>query len=106
MGDFRNGILMKTFTSFIAVLIIAINIFFVSTYAGEKVPKLWYAYFGIGIAAVIYFSFIFYLSVYLLICLGWENLAKKPLVQNGERVLKGQKLTTGGVYLKEKLDLC
>lgn len=86
MGDFKNGIGMKIFTSFVAVGIIVINIFFVAEYAGENLPNLWYAYLGIAIAAVIYFCFIFYLSIYLLICLGWENLARKPWVQKFYRV--------------------
>ena len=86
MGDFKNGIWMKTFTSIIAVMIIAINVFFVATYAGDKLPNLWYAYLGIGVAAVIYFCFIAYLAIYLLICLGWESLAQKSFVQKIYRV--------------------
>ena len=86
MGDFKNGILMKTFTSMIAVVIIAINVFFVATYAGDKLPSLWYAYLGIGVAAVIYFCFIAYLAIYLLVCLGWENLARISFIQKIYRV--------------------
>ena len=86
MGDFKNGIGMKIFTSFVAVGIIAINIFFVAQETGENLPNLWYAYLGIAVAAVIYFGFIFYLAIYLLICLGWESLARKPWIQKFYRV--------------------
>ena len=86
MGDFKNGIGMKVFTSFVAVGIIAINIFFVAQETGENLPNLWYPYLGIAVAAVIYFCFIFYLAIYLLICLGWENLARNPWIQKFYRV--------------------
>ena len=81
MGDFKNGIGTKIFTTFVAVGIIAINIYFVVTSVTENVDNLWYAYLGIAIAAVIYFGFVVYLSIYLLICLGWESLARKTWIQ-------------------------
>ena len=81
MGDFKNGIGMKIFTSFIAIGIIAINIYFVAQSTSENLPNLWYAYFGVGVAAVIYFCFIIYLAIYLFICLGWEDLVNKSWVK-------------------------
>ena len=81
MGDFKNGIGMKIFTSLIAIGIIAINIYFVAQSTSENLPNLWYAYFGVGVAAIIYFCFILYLAIYLFICLGWEDLVNKSWVK-------------------------
>ena len=82
MGDFRNGLGMRIFTGIVALGIIAINIYFVVVSVTEGISTdLWYAYLGIAVGAVIYFSFVGYLSVYLFICLGWESLAQKQWVQ-------------------------
>ena len=40
----------------------------------------WYYLAPILIFSVIYFLFVAYLTVYLLICLGWESLASYPLL--------------------------
>ena len=99
MGDFRNGIGMRILTSVIAIGIIAINIYFVAVSVTEKVPNLWYAYLGIAVAAVIYFSFVMYLSVYLFICLGWESLIEIEWIQkfyNVEGFLAQTKTTQNG----------
>ena len=40
MGDFRNGVGTKIFTTFVAVGIIAINIYFVVTSVTENVDNL------------------------------------------------------------------
>ena len=60
--------------------------YFVYIYVQENVPSLWYAYLGIVVAAVIYFTFILYLMVYLLICMGWERLSQIHIVKAYYRV--------------------
>ena len=100
MGDFRNGIGMRILTSVIAIGIIAINIYFVAVSVTEKVPNLWYAYLGIAVAAVIYFSFVMYLSVYLFICLGWESLIEVQWIQkfyNVDGFLAQSKTSQNGI---------
>ena len=80
MGDFKNGVAMKVFTSFLGILIIAINVFFVAQNIGN-LPSAWYVYFAVGIAAILYLFFVLYLTVYLMICLGWEELATQTWIQ-------------------------
>ncbi len=40
MGEFANGIVMKTLATLLAVIVIVINIFFVVTYVGKTKPFL------------------------------------------------------------------
>ena len=101
MGDFKNGITMRAFATFVAFGIIAFNMYFVYIYVQENVPSLWYAYFGIAIAAVIYFTFISYLMVYLLICMGWESLTQIQSVKayyNIEEFLVQNEPSQDGTY--------
>jgi hypothetical protein len=98
MGDFRNGRAMRIFTSIVAIGIIAINIYFVVVSVTENVNS-WYAYLGIAVAAVIYFGFVMYLSVYLFICLGWESLTEFEWIQkfyNVDGFLAETKTTQNG----------
>jgi Mn2+/Fe2+ NRAMP family transporter len=81
MGEFANGLKMKIFATATSCVIIGINVFFVVEYVSEELPQEWYTFVGVAIFGFIYITFIAYLSVYLLICLGWESLALKPWVR-------------------------
>ena len=81
MGDFKNGLITKSITTFLGISIIAVNFYFLSDYVYTELPRAWYSIVGVIIFFTLYVSFIIYLSVYLLICLGFEGLIKKKWVQ-------------------------
>ena len=83
MGEFANGIWTKIFTSFLGILIIVINIFFVSETLLERVSAEthWLIFVCIFAGASIYALFVAYLSVYLLITLGFESLVQYKWIQ-------------------------
>jgi len=86
MGQFSNGIFNKIMVVALSVTVIAINVWSVVDYINIHVPGRWYYITPIIVVAVIYFAFIAYLSIYLLICLGWTSLASHPLIAKYYRV--------------------
>ena len=81
MGEFANGLFSKIVTGLLSVVILVINIYFVATSIVGAVPQWWAPMLGVIVAVVIYFAFVAYLTVYLLICLGFEGLAQYSWVQ-------------------------
>ena len=81
MGEFSNGIVTKFLTSALSLLVIAVNVFFVTTFVLEELPSTWVSLVSMTVFSICYFGFIGYLSVYLLICLGMESLTKMKILQ-------------------------
>ena len=74
---------MKVLTSLLAIIVIVINIFFVTTSLVDALDEntQWYVYLGIVVGVSIYALFVGYLTVYLLITLGFESLVHYKWVQ-------------------------
>ena len=83
MGEFANGKFMKILTSLLSVVVIVINIFFVSVTLTELVTAdtHWLYYVVIVVVALCYIIFVGYLSIYMLITLGFESLVDYKWVQ-------------------------
>jgi len=92
MGEFSNGIFNKIIVVLLSIIVIVINVVSVVQYIGDNVPSNWYYLVPIIIFAVVYFIFIAYLSVYLLVCLGWTSLAEYSFVKKYYRVENVNKL--------------
>ena len=72
MGEFTNGKVMKIVTFLLSILVIIINIFFVTVQLTEYLTAEthWLYYVCIVVVASLYLSFVGYLSLYMLITLG------------------------------------
>lgn len=83
MGEFVNGIVSKILTSALGIIVIIINVFFVSQTLIDVLDETteWYVYLGIFAGTAIYALFVGYLTVYLLITLGFESLVHLKWVQ-------------------------
>ena len=83
MGEFANGIVMKVLSSILAVVVIVINIFFVTTSLVDALDEStqWYVYLAVAAGSALYALFVGYLTVYLLITLGFESLVHFKWVQ-------------------------
>ena len=83
MGEFANGIVSKILTSALGIIVIIINVFFVSQTLIDVLDETteWYVYLGIFAGTAIYALFVGYLTVYLLITLGFESLVHLKWVQ-------------------------
>lgn len=86
MGEFANGIFNKVAVCSLSLIVIVINVVSVVQYVSEHVPGSWFYLTPIFIFTVIYFSFIGYLFIYLLVCLGWTSLATNKIVAKYYRV--------------------
>ncbi|XP_078321283.1 natural resistance-associated macrophage protein 2-like isoform X6 [Crassostrea virginica] len=60
MGDFKNGRLMSVFTALLAVLVIGINLFFISVYI-HSLPSHWAVYVAVSVLVILYLTFVLYL---------------------------------------------
>ncbi|ESO96724.1 hypothetical protein LOTGIDRAFT_143684 [Lottia gigantea] len=60
MDEFVNGRTTKILTALLAIVVIAINLFFVVEYL-EKLPDHWAAYLGVAIVVACYLLFVLYL---------------------------------------------
>ncbi|XP_025093172.1 natural resistance-associated macrophage protein 2-like [Pomacea canaliculata] len=78
MADYRNGRIMKTIISILAVTVIAINMYFVAVYI-QEVPSLWYIYFIVAIVIALYFTFIIYLALFCLHAMGVKVFERLPM---------------------------
>lgn len=97
MGEFANGRLMKVLTSLLAVVVIAVNIFFVSQTLLESVDSAkthWIIFVCIFAGAAFYALFVAYLTVYLAITLGFESLVHYKWVQKAYNVQEYLEETT------------
>ena len=81
MGEFANGPVMKWFSTVASAIIIGINMFFVGGFVSSELPHEWWVYLIVALLGAVYVSFIAYLCVYLVICLGWESLVDLPWVR-------------------------
>lgn len=71
---------MKIASIFISILIISINIYFVTGTLAELDLGSG-VMIGIGVAAVVYAIFVAYLALHLYISLGFSRLEKSPFIQ-------------------------
>ncbi|XP_078321286.1 natural resistance-associated macrophage protein 2-like isoform X2 [Crassostrea virginica] len=62
MGDFKNGRLMSVFTALLAVLVIGINLFFISVYI-HSLPSHWAVYVAVSVLVILYLTFVLYLCL-------------------------------------------
>jgi len=87
MGEFKNGLYSNILCCTLSAGAVGINFyFFFSTmdrYIGNNSTAWW---IPVALFALVYFLFIAYLTVYMLICLGWESLAQKPFIQKWYKV--------------------
>lgn len=84
MGEFANGKFMKILSSILSVVVIVINIFFVSVTLTEYFTAAdthWLYIVGVVVVALCYMLFVGYLSIYMLITLGLESLVEYKWVQ-------------------------
>ncbi|XP_071966255.1 natural resistance-associated macrophage protein 2-like isoform X2 [Antedon mediterranea] len=81
MQDFQNGIVNKVICGILAVVVIAINMFFVFTYIPE-LPSHWALYTFIGIVLVLYLVYIGYLASICLVALGVPYANRIPWVKS------------------------
>ncbi|XP_002737248.2 natural resistance-associated macrophage protein 2-like [Saccoglossus kowalevskii] len=77
MGDFKNGIFSKVVASALAVLVMSVNLYFVSVFIGV-LPQNWAVYTVIAVLLGLYIAFIMYLTWKCLISLGLQCLARIP----------------------------
>ena len=72
MGEFTNGKVMKIVTFLLSILVIIINIFFVTVQLTEYLTAEthWLYYVCIVVVASLYLFFVGYLGLYMLITLG------------------------------------
>jgi len=87
MKEFKNGLYSNILCCTLSAGIAGINFyFFFSTmdrFIGDKSQAWW---IPVALFALFYFLFIAYLTVYMLICLGWESLVQKPFIQKWYKV--------------------
>ncbi|XP_078321289.1 natural resistance-associated macrophage protein 2-like isoform X1 [Crassostrea virginica] len=62
MGDFKNGRFMSIFTALLAVLVIGINLFFISVYI-HSLPPHWAVYVAVSVLVILYLTFVLYLCL-------------------------------------------
>jgi len=81
MGQFKNSLPQKIIICLLSVIVLAINMIFVFQYVNQTVGYAWYYLVPIVVYFLAYFVFVAYLSVYLFICLGFEQLTKYEFLQ-------------------------
>ncbi|XP_077516041.1 solute carrier family member malvolio isoform X1 [Amblyomma americanum] len=89
MGEFKNGTLTKVGASLLSMVVIGINLYFVSNFVSENLPSHWAVYLGVAIFGVLYLGFNLYLLAHLLVVFGCTILLQLPLI---------------GPHLKERSD--
>eukprot|EP00092_Neocalanus_flemingeri_P006637 GFUD01007160.1.p1 GENE.GFUD01007160.1~~GFUD01007160.1.p1 ORF type:complete len:556 (+),score=105.63 GFUD01007160.1:38-1705(+) len=82
MKEFKSGLPSKILSCGLSLIIVAINFYFLygscDKWIGDSSVYWW---IPVGIFFLVYLSFVIYLSIYMLICLGWESLAQYPMIQ-------------------------
>lgn len=89
MGEFRNGTLTKIGASLLSMVVISINLYFVSNFVHENLPSHWAVYVGVALFGLLYLGFNLYLLAHLLVVFGCTLLLQLPFV---------------GPHLKERSD--
>ncbi|OQR74993.1 protein Malvolio-like, partial [Tropilaelaps mercedesae] len=80
MGDFKSGRLTKIFASLLSIVVIGINLYFVSVFVREHLPQSWFVFQLTASFAVCYTGFILYLTGCLLVVFGATGLKSLPCV--------------------------
>lgn len=81
MGDFCNGLANKIMSCVLAVVVIAINMYFVGYYVILHVSHSWVIITLVVIVVWMYLAFVIYLVLYLLASLGFQRLPRQFLVK-------------------------
>ncbi|XP_072749018.1 protein Malvolio isoform X2 [Anoplolepis gracilipes] len=74
MGEFRNGIINKIVSTALSILVITINIYFVTQTVQEDLPQHWAIYLGMSVYAILYLIFCAYLAVHMIVSMGATSL--------------------------------
>ncbi|XP_078321273.1 natural resistance-associated macrophage protein 2-like isoform X2 [Crassostrea virginica] len=77
MGDFKNGRFMSIFTALLAVLVIGINLFFISVYI-HSLPSHWAVYVAVSVLVILYLTFVLYLVWFCLVSNGFHFFGRMP----------------------------
>ncbi|BFZ01046.1 hypothetical protein BsWGS_04084 [Bradybaena similaris] len=77
MAEFSNGRIMKAITCILAVVVIAINLYFVEEYIKE-LPEHWAIYLGLSVIIAFYILFVAYLALFCLVVLGVHSITRIP----------------------------
>ncbi|XP_012945013.1 natural resistance-associated macrophage protein 2 [Aplysia californica] len=80
MGEFKNGKVMKILTGVLAVVVIGINLFLVVD-SMKKLPQHWAVYLAIAVAVFLYLAFVVYLTLFCMIVMGFNSIARLPAVR-------------------------
>ncbi|KAF7996427.1 hypothetical protein HCN44_002059 [Aphidius gifuensis] len=81
MGDFKNGVFSRVVSTVLSVIVIAINIYFVTQTVQESIDSSnWYWYIAIGIFAVIYLGFCIYFTIHMMISMGAQFLTNNRII--------------------------
>jgi len=80
MGDFKGKIWTKLIASTLSVIVIGINLYFVSTFVSENLPRQWFVYLLSTIFAFCYIGFNLYLVACLLVVFGVNFIAQLPVI--------------------------
>lgn len=70
MGEFANGMFNKVVLSFLSLVIVGINLFFVGSTVSTSLPHTWWIYTIFGLVGFLYLIFVGYLSLHLVVALG------------------------------------
>ncbi|XP_078321275.1 natural resistance-associated macrophage protein 2-like isoform X3 [Crassostrea virginica] len=81
MGDFKNGRFMSIFTALLAVLVIGINLFFISVYI-HSLPSHWAVYVAVSVLVILYLTFVLYLVWFCLVSNGFHFFGRMPVADS------------------------
>lgn len=77
MGDFKNGRFMTIFTGLLAMVVIGINLFFISVYV-HSLPDHWAVYLMVSVLVLMYIMFVIYLVWFCLVTNGFQFFERMP----------------------------
>ncbi|XP_014481310.1 PREDICTED: protein Malvolio [Dinoponera quadriceps] len=102
MGEFRNGLVNKIVATALSVLVIVINIYFVTQTVQEDLPHTWPVYLGMSIYAVLYLIFCTYLAIHMAVSMGATSLGNHWFVTKyiGTPVSTTLGITNPAVYAR------
>ncbi|XP_072749020.1 protein Malvolio isoform X3 [Anoplolepis gracilipes] len=103
MGEFRNGIINKIVSTALSILVITINIYFVTQTVQEDLPQHWAIYLGMSVYAILYLIFCAYLAVHMIVSMGATSLGNHWFVTKyiGTPVSPTLGITNPAVYASE-----
>lgn len=80
MGDFKNGLFTNIIASLLSLVVIGINIWFVIDFLGTILNGQWWAYLLVCVCAILYFSLIVYLTLFLVVAFGFHFCCSLPFI--------------------------